>query len=70
MSNLGYTGHHINSVKNNGALGESWKGDPRNIVFLENPKHQIVVLCQMHIMSIFIRNKVIEEVRLMFPEED
>ncbi|EHU1196472.1 RHS repeat-associated core domain-containing protein, partial [Acinetobacter baumannii] len=39
MSNLGYTGHHINSVKNNGALGESWKGDPRNIVFLENPKH-------------------------------
>ncbi len=39
MSNLGYTGHHINSVKNNGALGESWKGDPRNIVFLEKPKH-------------------------------
>jgi hypothetical protein len=39
MSGAGYTGHHINSVKNNGALGEKWKGDPRNIVFLENHKH-------------------------------
>lgn len=39
MSEHGYTGHHINSVKNNGALGLKWKGDPRNIVFLENDKH-------------------------------
>jgi RHS repeat-associated protein len=39
MSNSGYTGHHINSVKNNGALGTKWQGDPRNIVFLENHKH-------------------------------
>jgi hypothetical protein len=39
MSEQGYTGHHINSVKNNGALGTKWKGDPRNIVFLENDKH-------------------------------
>ena len=39
MSGMGYTGHHINSVKNNGALGSKWQGDPRNIVFLENHKH-------------------------------
>ena len=39
MSNKGYTGHHINSVKNNGTLGQAWKGDPRNIIFLENHKH-------------------------------
>ncbi|HWU52618.1 MAG TPA: RHS repeat-associated core domain-containing protein, partial [Tahibacter sp.] len=39
MSGAGYTGHHINSVKNNGALGTKWQGDPRNIVFLENHKH-------------------------------
>lgn len=37
MSNEGYTGHHINS-KGNGALGDAWKGDSRNIVFLENGK--------------------------------
>lgn len=39
MSNAGYTGHHINSVEGNGALGTKWQGDPRNIVFLENPSH-------------------------------
>ena len=39
MSKAGYTGHHINSVKGNGALGPAWKGDPRNIVFLQNAKH-------------------------------
>jgi RHS repeat-associated protein len=39
MSGKGYTGHHINSVENNGTLGTKWKGDPRNIVFLENPDH-------------------------------
>ncbi|WP_232965731.1 RHS repeat-associated core domain-containing protein [Pseudomonas palleroniana] len=39
MSKAGYTGHHINSVEGNGALGKAWKGDPRNIVFLQNAKH-------------------------------
>lgn len=39
MSNAGYTGHHITSVEGNGALGAKWQGDPRNIVFLENPSH-------------------------------
>ena len=39
MSQAGYTGHHINSVKGNGALGTNWAGDPRNIVFLQNDKH-------------------------------
>jgi len=39
MSKAGYTGHHINSVEGNGALGKAWKGDPRNIVFLQNSKH-------------------------------
>ncbi|WP_275377682.1 RHS repeat-associated core domain-containing protein [Xenorhabdus bovienii] len=39
MSQRGYTGHHINSVKGNGTLGGAWKGDPRNIVFLQNGKH-------------------------------
>lgn len=39
MSRKGYTGHHINSVEKNGALGTKWQGDPRNIVFLENHKH-------------------------------
>ncbi|MGY3187371.1 RHS repeat-associated core domain-containing protein [Lysinibacillus sp. TE18511] len=34
----GYTGHHINSVEN-GALGRKWKGDPRNIDFLQNHNH-------------------------------
>lgn len=38
MSRQGYTGHHINSVEH-GALGTKWRGDPRNIVFLENPDH-------------------------------
>ncbi|MGB1216862.1 MAG: RHS repeat-associated core domain-containing protein, partial [Saprospiraceae bacterium] len=35
MSNAGYTGHHINNV----ADFPDWKGDPRNIVFLQNEKH-------------------------------
>lgn len=39
MSNQGYTGHHINSVEGNGAMGTKWQGDPRNIVFLENHMH-------------------------------
>ncbi len=39
MSKQGYTGHHINSVEGNGALGAKWQGDPRNIVFLENYRH-------------------------------
>ena len=39
MSKAGYTGHHINSVEGNGALGKAWKGDPRNIVFLQNANH-------------------------------
>ncbi|MBS9435544.1 RHS repeat-associated core domain-containing protein, partial [Photorhabdus hainanensis] len=39
MSERGYTGHHINSVKGNGTLGQAWKGDPRNIVFLQNANH-------------------------------
>lgn len=39
MSNQGYTGHHINSVEGNGAMGTKWQGDPRNIVFLENSDH-------------------------------
>ena len=39
MSNAGYTGHHINSVKGNGKLGKQWRGDPRNIVFLQNDNH-------------------------------
>ena len=39
MSERGYTGHHINSVKGNGALGAAWQGDPRNIVFLQNGNH-------------------------------
>ncbi|NIF24407.1 RHS repeat domain-containing protein [Candidatus Pantoea multigeneris] len=39
MSDMGYTGHHINSVKGNGILGEKWQGDPRNIVFLQNANH-------------------------------
>ena len=39
MSKAGYTGLHINSVKGNGELGTAWKGDPRNIVFLQNGSH-------------------------------
>lgn len=39
MSDAGYTGHHINSVKGNGELGTKWQADPRNIVFLQNSKH-------------------------------
>ncbi|MFJ4068948.1 RHS repeat domain-containing protein, partial [Pseudomonas sp. NPDC089996] len=39
MSDAGYTGHHINSVEGNGKLGAAWKGDPRNIVFLQNANH-------------------------------
>jgi RHS repeat-associated protein len=39
MSEMGYTGHHINSVKGNGVLGGKWQGDPRNIVFLQNANH-------------------------------
>ena len=39
MSKAGYTGHHINSVEGNGSLGAKWKGDPRNIVFLQNGDH-------------------------------
>lgn len=39
MSEQGYTGHHINSVKGNGALGTAWQGDARNIVFLQNANH-------------------------------
>lgn len=39
MSNAGYTGHHINSVEGNGALGQKWQGDPRNIRFLKNHRH-------------------------------
>lgn len=39
MSEAGYTGHHINSVEGNGQLGPAWKGDPRNIVFLQNANH-------------------------------
>ena len=38
MSGAGYTGHHINSVEL-GSLGQKWKGDPRNIVFLPNSNH-------------------------------
>ena len=38
MSRAGYTGHHINSVEL-GSLGQKWKGDPRNIVFLPNSNH-------------------------------
>ena len=38
MSEAGYTGHHINSVEL-GSLGQKWKGDPRNIVFLPNSNH-------------------------------
>ncbi len=39
MWEKGYTGHHINSVQGNGNLGSAWKGDPRNIVFLQNANH-------------------------------
>ena len=39
MSGTGYTGHHINSVEL-GCLGQKWKGDPRNIVFLPNSNHR------------------------------
>ncbi|GAA3589275.1 hypothetical protein GCM10023078_16170 [Gibbsiella greigii] len=39
MSEMGYTGHHINSVKGNGELGALWQGDARNIVFLQNANH-------------------------------
>ncbi|MGE7092254.1 RHS repeat domain-containing protein [Lysinibacillus sp. NPDC048646] len=39
MTEIGYTGHHINSVEGNGQLGHKWKGDPRNIVFLQNHNH-------------------------------
>lgn len=35
MSNAGYTGHHINNVSDFPQL----KGDPRNIVFLQNANH-------------------------------
>lgn len=38
MSGAGYTGHHINSVELS-SLGQKWKGDPRNIVFLPNSNH-------------------------------
>ena len=39
MSEVGYTGHHINSVKGNGELGGKWQRDARNIVFLQNANH-------------------------------
>lgn len=39
MSRAGYTGHHINSVEGNGSLGAKWKGDPKNIIFLQNHNH-------------------------------
>jgi hypothetical protein len=39
MWEKGYTGHKINSVQGNGNLGDAWKGDPRNIVFLQNANH-------------------------------
>ena len=51
MSEHGYTGHHINSVKGNGALGTAWKGDPRNIVFLENAEHAAGVDVHLHGME-------------------
>jgi RHS repeat-associated protein len=35
MSNAGYTGHHINNV----AEFPELKGDPRNIIFLQNANH-------------------------------
>ena len=35
MSNMSYTGHHINNV----ADFPDWKGDGRNIVFLQNANH-------------------------------
>jgi RHS repeat-associated protein len=35
MSNAGYTGHHINNVSDFPEL----KGDPRNIIFLQNANH-------------------------------
>ena len=51
MSEHGYTGHHINSVKGNGALGTAWKGDPRNIVFLENAEHAAGADVHLHGME-------------------
>lgn len=36
MFGAGYTGHPINSVRNSGALGTKWQGDPCSIVLLEN----------------------------------
>jgi RHS repeat-associated protein len=48
MSRAGYTGHHINSVENNGAFGHAWQGDPRNIVFLENHNHAAGVNEHVH----------------------
>lgn len=35
MSNMGYTGHHINNVADFPELA----GDPRNIIFLQNANH-------------------------------
>lgn len=35
MSRAGYTGHHINNV----VQFPNFKGDPRNIVFLQNLNH-------------------------------
>ena len=39
MFKAGYTGHHINSVEGNDSLRAKCKGDPRNIVFLQNDRH-------------------------------
>lgn len=51
MSEYSYTGHYINSVKVNGALGTAWKGDPRNIVFLKNAEHAAGVDVHLHGME-------------------
>lgn len=51
MSQAGYTGHHINSVEGNGALGPAWKGDPRNIVWLQNHNHPSGVNEHVHALQ-------------------
>ncbi|WP_064792215.1 hypothetical protein [Shewanella woodyi] len=52
MSRAGYTGHHINSAEGNGDLGQKWKGDSRNIVFLQNHNHSSGVNEHVHSLQV------------------
>jgi hypothetical protein len=52
MSEMGYTGHHINSVKGNGVLGGKWQGDQGILYFSR------MLIIQAAMMSIYMVYKV------------